>query len=1231
MNPTKVLDFRVPRARGDILPLNRWTIKLESSPRVSVRESGATQIIFGGETNAYLVAGGTIGDFKTLALNSGSEILDGTDILVSSDLELRNINSVQLAILEFDAQRRRCGDLWFAANQTARLRVKDETKFVLLVIRVMAVKGSRLSINSVSAENVKRSDAVGFERVQYLDSVEFVDDNLPEEFRNKLQRVSALVDGLNSSFHQIESLTMARADRQESCANAISLSSGFKREMEALKRSHIFDAEFYSASAGVVFDDTDEAMHHYLMHGMHRLISCSPLIDCSILEPEARQHLKNSSISGFLKYLSRPHKQIRALSEFFNPRYLEVDGDTTTKHPGGCVGWFIEFSNSNTFLPTTSRAIRWSDFHEAVRLASLNRISDLKSEQRNIGRMSTSPVSPTKETELGNESQDGSARASFPSISVVLVADENFARVQRSLRSVLNQSYGSAELVIVSNSANPLYRGKLQELASKCPQARCVYEASNNRGRLWNRGVDESSGSYIAMIRSGYEWDNDHLEKLSLAANNNRAAFVFSQVRLSDGETEFVWGAPLESTELATRNSVDFSASLIARNLNESVAFRFDAERVGAWEHALVVRLAELGNGVFLNTPTVSFLKTTTVAEFEEKDADPLGKWTLLGENWLNWARADQRHAVAGRTSVVIPVYGQRSLTIAAVEAVLKTTYSSDIEIVLVDNGSSFEDYWKLSALFSGESRIKIVHLPYNFNFALGSNIGAIESSGEYIFFLNNDTEVQPGWLPPLIEKIQQEDVLGVQSLLLFPDDSIQSAGTAFVLENELPVPFLVNQPKETACDLADTKFDVITAAAMLVRRSDFIGLQGFDPAFINGMEDIDFCLRMHEEPKYFSVESSSCVYHHESKTPGRGAYITQNRRELLRRWKGNMPTPDLSMWNKRGLQIASIGTDGNMIPGPKLSLKLAEGKSSVHWGLKFAAPGGAGGDTWGDTYFVESLRDSLNRQGVTARTYRHGPNTSYLDSLDHVNLVIRGLDRVGPIPGQVNVLWLISHPEAVTADELAGFDIVYVASEIWASEIESKYGIRAHVLAQATDISRFNTDVTPDQKHRNAVFVGSVHTGRRRSIVEDALAAHIPFSVIGKGWKSQLPNEILEGEHVPNELLASVYRSADVVLAEHWPLMGQLGFVQNRLFDAVASGCRVVSDPVPGIEELFEGAVQTYTTLEELRFLLSEEGRSRFPDDARLEKIARRIQAEHSFDARASRMIKDVNEFVKS
>jgi spore maturation protein CgeB len=86
-------------------------------------------------------------------------------------------------------------------------------------------------------------------------------------------------------------------------------------------------------------------------------------------------------------------------------------------------------------------------------------------------------------------------------------------------------------------------------------------------------------------------------------------------------------------------------------------------------------------------------------------------------------------------------------------------------------------------------------------------------------------------------------------------------------------------------------------------------------------------------------------------------------------------------------------------------------------------------------------------------------------------------------------------------------------------------------------------------------------------------------------------------------------------VLNDHWADMARNGFVSNRLFDAAASGALVVSDRVPGVEDLFAGAVRTYDSVEELRDLVR--AGDRLPVAERAARGAR-IGTTHAFLRRA-------------
>jgi spore maturation protein CgeB len=115
------------------------------------------------------------------------------------------------------------------------------------------------------------------------------------------------------------------------------------------------------------------------------------------------------------------------------------------------------------------------------------------------------------------------------------------------------------------------------------------------------------------------------------------------------------------------------------------------------------------------------------------------------------------------------------------------------------------------------------------------------------------------------------------------------------------------------------------------------------------------------------------------------------------------------------------------------------------------------------------------------------------------------------------------------------------------------------------------------------------------------------------------------------NADLGRLYADAGVVLNDHWEDMRRLGFVSNRLFDAVACGARVLSDHVAGTDGLFDGSVRFCDTPEAAAGLLREPFETNWPNrEQRLENAAR-IRAEHSFDQRAKVLLTAAVEVLRS
>ena len=107
---------------------------------------------------------------------------------------------------------------------------------------------------------------------------------------------------------------------------------------------------------------------------------------------------------------------------------------------------------------------------------------------------------------------------------------------------------------------------------------------------------------------------------------------------------------------------------------------------------------------------------------------------------------------MSSAVSVIIPVFNNWELTRQCLVGLAENS-PPGLEVVVVDNGSSDETAENLESfgqgLFSGHFRR--IRFEENRNFAPACNAGARSARTDFLFFLNNDTLILPGWLPPLL------------------------------------------------------------------------------------------------------------------------------------------------------------------------------------------------------------------------------------------------------------------------------------------------------------------------------------------------------------------------------------------------------------------------------------------------------------------------------------------------
>lgn len=1010
--------------------------------------------------------------------------------------------------------------------------------------------------------------------------------------------------------------------------------------VDRLLDSGIFDYEFYSAAVGRSFPTDRAAARHCITRGLAASLSPNPLLDIASTPRSVQQAWVAGRIGvvlGHLRAAATNDALGASIGPLFDARKAAGATEDKAAHPGGALGLFMSTARSETLLPVPDGYPGRPPSLGHARAALVDRVRRTETQRKLTGPRTTRSWNALAEVAWKERwSDDELPRAATPLVSIITPVRNRPLLVRRAIESVQQQQFSDWEMIVVDDGSTDDTADIVEELADHDARVRIIRRPAEGVGAARNVGLHLSRGRYVAFLDSDNTWRTDFL-RIALRAMVDRGySAAYAGARLVDDATGRVLYRAYEGglDDLMVKNHIDLNTLVVERTLALSID-GFDVTLRRWIDHDFALRVAKRVPIQLLPFIACDYDDDREALDRITTTVSEAWQFVVLGKNWVDWdrLRADAGGRDHDLVSVVVPTYQDSKMTVRAVTSVLSDADTSGlaVEVVVIDNGSMREVGTQLVATFLTEPRVRYVRLPRNLNFAIGCNVGFAETRGRVVVFLNNDTVVRSGWLTSTLPHLEDPTVRGVQPLLLYPDDTVQTAGTIFCASDFLPVHFLVGHPPEDAEQMSGRPFSAVTAAALMIRAEEFASLSGFDAIFVNGMEDVDYCLRAARQyGGGFTVEASARVTHLESKTPGRGAMIVPNRTHFIERWRGSMPEPDVDRHAEMNLQVAHLASDGNRVPAARPVVirqpaRVTERTPRLRWGLKLASTPGPLGDVWGDTYLAHSLAAALRRAGQEVVTYRHGTHNSTMSYLDDVLLGIRGLDVVHPHPGKLNLLWVISHPDDVTPEELQGFDEVFAASDAWSHKMTLRSGRGVHPLYQAVDSAHLSAMDGPRSTTRTPVFVGANHDRRHRQAVHDAVEADIGLEIHGPGWESTSFADRVESRHVANDQLSALYRRHGLVLADHWPDMAANGFIANRVFDAVASGALVVSDDVDGIEDLFAGAVRVYKSIDHLRQLCSPQGREQFPSEDQLGKIASKVAQEHSFDQRASVLVEAV------
>lgn len=238
--------------------------------------------------------------------------------------------------------------------------------------------------------------------------------------------------------------------------------------------------------------------------------------------------------------------------------------------------------------------------------------------------------------------------------------------------------------------------------------------------------------------------------------------------------------------------------------------------------------------------------------------------------------------------SIVIPVYNQFEFTYHCVESILK--HSGDVTYeILIANDCSTDLTTEIDKILPG---VRCITNEQNLRFLRNCNRAAGFAKGKYILFLNNDTQVQPDWLRPLVTLIESAPDVGlVGSKLIYPDGKLQEAGG--ILWRDGSAWNFGNRQNPALPQFNYVKqVDYISGAAIMLSRRLWEEIGGFDETFAPAYcEDSDLCFTVRKLGYRVLYQPLSVVVHFEGvsngtdTSSGQKKYQIENSKKFREKW----------------------------------------------------------------------------------------------------------------------------------------------------------------------------------------------------------------------------------------------------------------------------------------------------------------------------------------------------------
>jgi Predicted glycosyltransferases len=505
-----------------------------------------------------------------------------------------------------------------------------------------------------------------------------------------------------------------------------------------------------------------------------------------------------------------------------------------------------------------------------------------------------------------------------PKISIVIPAYKTPEKYLKELiESVQEQTYSNWELCFADGS--PLDEGiiSLVEKYAKGDSRIKCHTIGKNLGIAGNtnEALEMATGDFIALVDHDDTIVPEALYECVKAINNNVEIDVLysdeDKISMEDGSLFEPHFKPDFNIDLL--RSVNYICHLfvVSRNvLNKVGGFR--AEFDGAQDYDFILRCTEKADNIYHIAKVLYHWrchKNSTAANPESKlyafkagaraieaHYERVGIEATI-ENGISYGIYRTKYKLKEKplVSIIIPTKDHSVDLDKCVKSLMLTGYEN-LEFIIVENNSTDEETFRYYEKLKSEYKnVKVVIWEREFNYSAINNFGVEHASGEYLLFINNDTEViEKKLFEELLGYGMRDDVGIVGTRLLYSDDTMQHAGVVIGFGGIAGHTFIGLGKGESSYfnrALCAQNYSAVTAACMLSKKSLFNQVGGFTEELAVAFNDIDYCMKIRELGKLVVYNPYAVLYHYESKsrgledTPEKVARFNREIDIFARRW----------------------------------------------------------------------------------------------------------------------------------------------------------------------------------------------------------------------------------------------------------------------------------------------------------------------------------------------------------